>query len=76
MCLTSGAYTLTMLALLPDKSRESYDRLFSMLHDYCEEQELDTQWIGSVFMTDFEVAMRGSLLLFFPGMKLLACFYE
>jgi hypothetical protein len=44
-----------MFALMPDKTRASYDRMFGMLHDYCEEHELDTQWIGSMFMTDFEV---------------------
>ena len=76
MCLTSGAYTITMLGLMPDKSRESYDRLFGMLHDYCEESELDTQWMGSTFMTDFEVAMRSSILMFFPNVQLLACFFH
>ena len=61
--MTSKAYTVTMLGLMPDKSRDSYDRMFGMLYDYCDEQELDTQWIGSVFMTDFEVAMRSSIFL-------------
>ena len=42
----------------------------------CEEQELDTQWIGSTFMTDFEVAMRSSILMFVPSVKLLACFFH
>ena len=74
MCLTSKAYTVTMLGLMPDKTRESYDRMFGMLHDYCEEQELDTQWIGSTFMTDFEVAMRSSILMIFPSVQLLAFF--
>ena len=76
MCLTAKAYTITMLCLMPDKSRDSYDRMFGMLHDYCEENELDTQWINSVFMTDFEVAMRSSILLFFPSVQLLACFFH
>ena len=76
MCMTSKAYTVTMLGLMPDKSRDSYDRMFGMLYDYCDEQELDTQWIGSVFMTDFEVAMRSSILLFYPSVKLLACFFH
>ena len=50
--------------------------MFGLLHDYCEELELDTRWIGSTFMIDFEIAMRSSILMFFPAVKLLACFFH
>ena len=76
MCLTSKSYTITMMCLMPDKTRDSYDRMFSLLYDYCSEHELDTQWIGSTFMTDFEVAMRSSIVMFFPAVNLMACFFH
>ena len=50
--------------------------MFSLLYDYCSEHELDTQWIGSTFMTDFEVAMRSSIFMFFPAVNLMACFFH
>ena len=76
MCLTAGAYTVAMIGLLPDKSRITYDRMFSMLHKYLEDHSLDLDWRDAFFMTDFESAQRESIRLFFPHVRLLGCFFH
>ena len=65
-----------MVGVLPDKTRETYDRLFSMLHDYLETENLNTAWRESVFMTDFELAMRESIKYIFPFVTLMGCFFH
>lgn len=79
MCLTGGlatkAYTVCMIALLPDKTRDSYERLFSLVHDYFESEGFDLDWSGMYFMTDFELAVRESIRLFFPNVILFGCFF-
>ena len=76
LCMTNKAYILSMIALMPDKSRDSYDNMFGFLVVYFEAKNLDYSWVGAVFMTDFEVAMKSSILMFFPYVKLLACYFH
>ena len=48
-------YVPCVIALLPDKKRESYDVMFGLLHDYLANHKLPNTFANDFFMTDFEL---------------------
>ena len=57
--------------LLPDKKRETYDLMFSLLKDALSVRGLELS--ASNFMSDFEVAIRDSFTEHFPGISPKGC---
>ena len=53
-----------VFTLLPDKKRESYDAMFSLLKENLECRGLEMS--ATYFMSDFEIAIKDSFLSFFP----------
>ena len=56
LALLGGVYVPCIIALLPDKKRESYDVLFSLIWDYLNQHNLPNEFSSDYFMTDFEVS--------------------
>ena len=60
--------------LLPDKKRESYDTMFSMLEEALESRGLKLS--AQYFMSDFEVAIRDSFTSHFPEVTPKGCLFH
>ena len=56
IALLGGVYVPCIIAMLPDKKRESYDVLFSLIWDYLNLHNLPNTFSSDYFMTDFEVS--------------------
>ena len=76
MALYGGHYVPCMFGLLPDKSGETYDRFFGMLHRYLEKNNLPNNFQEQSFMCDFEIAIRSSVMLYWPMVRVLGCFFH
>ena len=50
--------------------------MLGLLYESMHNLGLDTEWKDQYFMMDFEVKMRESLLLVFPLVILLGCFFH
>ena len=69
MALFGGVYVTCMIGLLPDKTKETYERFFAMVSAYLEANDLPTNFEGHFFMTDFEKNIRNSFHLFWPSVR-------
>ena len=76
MALFGGHYVPCMFGLLPDKSGETYDRFFGMLFTYLDKNNLPNDFQNQFFMCDFEIAIRSSVMLYWPMVRLLGCFFH
>ena len=58
MALLGGVYIPCVIALLPDKTRETYDVFFGLIYDYLNKHNLPNNFSDGFFMTDFEINIR------------------
>ena len=58
MALLGGVYIPCVIALLPDKTRETYDVFFGLIYDYLDKHNLPNNFSDGFFMTDFEINIR------------------
>ncbi|VDH92729.1 Hypothetical predicted protein [Mytilus galloprovincialis] len=61
-------------SLLPNKSEQTYDRLFNLLKTACQQHHL--QLAPQIFFTDFEIAIRNSAQRAFANITLRGCFFH
>ena len=76
LAMVGGVYVTCMFAIMPNKTGNSYMKVFNMIHDAFSEMGLDVEWRNHSFMTDFEIAMRNGIRAVFPLVKLLGCFFH
>ena len=76
MALYGGVYVPCLFGLLPDKTAETYDRFFAMLWAYNDKHKLPNNFANQFFMCDFEVAIRSSVMLYWPSVSILGCFFH
>ena len=69
MALFGGVYVTCMIGLLPDKTKETFERFFAMVSAYLEANDLPTNFEGHFFMTDFEKNIRNRFHLFWPSVR-------
>ena len=62
--VSDDVFVPVVFTLLPDKKRESYDAMFSLLKENLECRGLEMS--ATYFMSDFEIAIKDSFLYFFP----------
>ncbi|VDI04710.1 Hypothetical predicted protein [Mytilus galloprovincialis] len=63
-----------VFSLLPNKSEQTYDRLFNLLKTACQQHHL--QLAPQIFFTDFEIATRNSAQRAFANITLRGCFFH
>ena len=66
MALYGGIYVPCLFGLLPDKSEDSYLRLFAMIWAYNDKNNLPNDFSNQFFMCDFESNIRTSVLMYWP----------
>ena len=76
MALYGGVYVPCLFGLLPDKSEDSYTRFFGMLWAYNDQNGLPNDFRNEFFMCDFEHLIRSSILLYYPYLKVLGCYFH
>ena len=76
MALYGGVYVPCLFGLLPDKSEDSYLRFFGMLWAYNDQNGLPNIFENEFFMCDFELLIRSSILLYYPSLKTLGCYFH
>ena len=64
-------YAIINLRNLPDKKKESYQCMFSLLREALECLGLELS--ASFFMSDFEIGIRDSFSATFPGIEVKGC---
>ena len=67
-------YVPCLYAMLPDKKRESYDALFSMLKECLSRRGLSLS--AQYFMSDFELNIKNSFMSFFPDTECKGCLFH
>ena len=72
--VSGGKFVPVAFVLLPDKKKESYLVMFSLLKEALECLELELS--AAYFMSDFEVAIRESFLSTFPGIEAKGCAFH
>ena len=71
----TGLYFVPVaFCLLPDKKKESYQVMFSLLKNALDDSELELS--AEYFMSDFEVAIRDAFLSTFPGIEAKGCAFH
>ena len=63
----SDTFVPTVIALLPDKKRETYDAMFGSLKENLEARGLELS--AEYMMSDFETAIRDSFISHFPDVE-------
>ena len=58
---TGDMFIPCFFVLLPGKTRQLYDKMFTLLLDTIGARGYKTNWAGSYFMVDFEYAIRASV---------------
>ena len=76
MALYGGVYVPCLFGLLPDKSEDSYLRFFGMLWAYNDKNNLPNNFENEFFMCDFEQLIRSSILLYYPSLNVLGCYFH
>ena len=72
--VSSGVFVPAVFCLLPDKKKESYLAMFSLLDEALE--VLGIELSASFFMSDFEVAIRDAFTLTFPEIEAKGCAFH
>ena len=72
--VSSGVLIPVAYCLLPDKTKESYLAMFSLLKEALEQSGLELSC--SYFMSDFEVAIRDAFQVTFPGIEVKGCAFH
>ena len=66
--VSSGIFVPVCFCLLPDKKKESYETMFSLLKEALE--TLGKELSAAYFMSDFELAIRNAFTGTFQGIEL------
>ena len=69
--VSQGSFVPVAFCLLPDKKKESYQCMFSLLREALECLGLELS--ASFFMSDFEIGIRDSFSATFPGIQVKGC---
>ena len=72
--VSKGTFVPVSFCLLPDKKKESYLCMFSLLKEALEVLGLELS--ATYFMSDFELAIRDSFLSTFRGIKVKGCAFH
>ena len=76
LALVSTSYVPCFFALLTNKSRNSYDKVFSMIQHQITKRGFTCDFGGHFFMMDFEYAMRAALSAVWPPIQILGCYFH
>ena len=71
--LKNGKTLPMVFALLPNKTQQTYTRMFKMLIGVGLQDSFGEQL---TFSTDFEMAILNSVIFCFPGVKLYGCYFH
>ena len=63
-----------LYAMLPDKKRDSYDTLFSMMKECLSRRGLSLS--AQYFMSNFELNFKNSFMSFFPNVECKGCLFH
>ena len=69
-----GTFVTCAYILLPDKKRESYNIMFSMLKEALSRRGLELS--AEFFMSDFEIAIRQAFMQIFPTVMVRGCLFH
>ena len=72
--VSKDVFVPVAFCLLPDKKKESYQVMFSLLKNSLDDSELELS--AEYFMSDFEVAIRDAFLSTFPGIEAKGCAFH
>ena len=72
--VSKGVFVPVAFCLLPDKKKESYLCMFSLLKESMEKLGLELS--ATHFMSDFELAIRDSFMSTFPGIEVKGCAFH
>ena len=72
--VSKDVFVPVAFCLLPDKKKESYVCMFTLLKNALEDEGLELS--AEYFMTDFEVAIRDSFLSTFTGIEAKGCAFH
>ena len=72
--VSSGVFVPVCFCLLPDKKKESYEVMFSLLKECLESSGLELS--AAYFMSDFEVAIRDAFQGTFQGIEAKGCAFH
>ena len=72
--VSQGSFVPVAFCLLPDKKKESYQCMFSLLREAPECLGLELS--ASFFMSDFEIGIRDSFSATFPGIQVKGCAFH
>ena len=72
--VSAGVFVPVCFALLPDKKRESYDAMFTLLKEALDARQLEPS--ATFFMSDFECAIRDSFVMHFPEIEPKGCYFH
>ena len=72
--VTSSTFIPTVIALLPDKKRDTYDAMFGSLKENLEARGLELS--ARYMMSDFELAIRDSFISHFPDVEAKGCAFH
>ena len=76
LAMVGGVYVTCMFAVMPNKTGNSYKKVFSMIFETFTNFGLDTEWRNHYFMMDFEIAMRNGVRSIFPNIRLIGCYFH
>ena len=71
MAMYGGIYIPCLFGLLPVKSAETYECFFGMIWEYNDNHYLANNFYAQFFMVDFEYAIRTSIMLYWPMVRIL-----
>ena len=69
-----GTFVTCAYVLLPDKTKESYNVMFSMLKEALSRRGLELS--AEYFMSDFEINIRQSFMKYFPTVMVKGCIFH
>ena len=69
-----NTYVPCLYAMLPDKKRDSYDAMFSMLKECLSRRGLSLS--AQYFMSDYELNIKNSFMSFFPNTECKGCLFH
>ena len=72
--VASDTFVPTVIALLLDKKRETYDAMFGSLKENLEARGLELS--AEYMMSDFETAIRDSFISHFPDVEAKGCAFH